>query len=81
MQAGIDQARLAQCELRIQFDIPMWAGVENVGYARLEVSTAEELRQHAHAEVADEDLGDLADDDDDPPLTGRTLFFRRFEHL
>ena len=32
--------------------------------------TAEEPSQHAHAEVADQDLEDLGDDDDDPPLTG-----------
>ena len=48
----------------------MWVEDENVGYARLEVPTAEEPSQHAHAEVVDEDLEDLGDDDDDPPLTG-----------
>ena len=48
----------------------MWVEDENVGYARLKVSTAEEPSQHAHAEVADEDLVNLGDDDDDPPLTG-----------
>ena len=70
VQVGIDQTRLAQCELWIQFGMPMWVEDENVGYARLEVSTAEELSQHAHEKVADEDLEDLGDDDDDPPLTG-----------
>ena len=70
VQAGIDQTRLAQCELWTQFGMPMWVGDENVGYARLEVSTAEEPSQHAHEEVAGEDLQDPGDDDDDPPLTG-----------
>ena len=70
VQAGIDQTRLAQCELWIQFGMPMWVENENVGYARLEVSTAEEPSQHAHEEVADEELEDLGDDDDEPPLTG-----------
>ena len=41
----------------------------NVGYARLEVSTAEEPSQHAHAQIADEDLEHLGDDDDDLQLT------------
>ena len=70
VQAGIDQTRLAHCELWIQFGMPMWVEDVNVGYARLEVSTAEEPSQHTHEEVADEDLDDLGDDDDDPPLTG-----------
>ena len=70
VQAGIDHTRLAQCELRIQFGMPMWVEDKNVGYARLEVWTAEEASQHAHAEAADEDLEDLEDDDDDPVLTG-----------
>ena len=70
VQAGIDQTRLAQCELRIRLGVPMWVEDENVGYARLELSTAEEPSQHANAEVADEDLEDLGDADDDPPLTG-----------
>ena len=56
VQAGIDQTRLAHCELWIQFGMPMWVEDENVGYAHLEVSTAEEPSQHAHAEVANEDL-------------------------
>ena len=42
-------------------------------YARLKVSMAEEPSQHAHEEVADEDLEDLGDDDNDPPLTGSVL--------
>ena len=50
--------------------MPMWVEDENVGYARLEVSTAEEPSHHADAKVADQDLEDLGDDDDDPPLTG-----------
>ena len=50
--------------------MPIWIEDDNVGYARLEVSTVEEPSQHAHAEVASEDLVDLGDDDDDPPLTG-----------
>ena len=70
VQAGINQTRLAHCELRIWFGMPMWVEDENVGYARLEVSTAEEASQHAHAKVADEDLGDPEDDDDDPVLKG-----------
>ena len=70
VQAGIDQTRLAHCELWIQFGMPTWVEEENVGYARLEVSTAEEPSQHAHKEVAYEDLDDPEDDDDDPPLTG-----------
>ena len=70
MQAGFDQTRLAQCELCIQFGMPMWVEDEHVGYARLEVSAAEEPSQHAHAEVADEDLEELGNDDDEPPLTG-----------
>ena len=70
VQAGIDQTRLAQWELWIQFGSPMWVEDQNVGYACLEVSTAEEPSQHAHEEVADEDLEDLGDNDDDPPLTG-----------
>ena len=69
VQPGIDQTRLAQCELWIRFGMPMWVEDENVGYARLEVSTAEEPSQHAHEEVADEDLEDLGDDDDDPAIS------------
>ena len=70
VQAGVDHTRLAQCELWIQFGIPMWVEDENLGYARLKVSTAEEASQHAHAEVADEDLDDLENDDEGPLLTG-----------
>ena len=70
VQAGVDQTSLAQCELWIQFGLPMWVEYENVGYARLEVWTEEEASQCAHAEVADEDLGDPEDDDEDPVLTG-----------
>ena len=68
VQARVDQTRLAQCELWIQFGMPMWVEDENVGYARLEVSAAEEASQHAHAEIADEDLEDPEDDDEDPVL-------------
>ena len=50
--------------------MPMWVEDENVGYARLVVWTAEEPSHHAHEEVADKDLEDLGDDDDDPPLKG-----------
>ena len=68
VQAGVDQTRLAQCELWIQFGMPMWVEDENVGYAHLEVPSAEEASQKAHAEVADEDLLDPEDDDDDAVL-------------
>ena len=44
-------------------------------YDSLEVSTADEASQHAHAEVADEDLEDPEEEDDDPLLTG---FDRRY---
>ena len=70
VQAGVDQTRLAQCNLWIQFGMPMLVEDENVGYARLEVSATEEPSRHAHEEVADEDLEGLGDDDHDPPLTG-----------
>ena len=70
VQAGIDQTRLAHCGLWIQFGMPMLVEDEKVWYARLEVWAADERSQHAHAEVADEDLEDPEDDDDDPPLTG-----------
>ena len=70
VQAGMDQTRLAQCELRSQFGMPMWVEDEHMGYAHLEVSTAEEPSQHAHEEFADEDLEELGDDDDEPPRTG-----------
>ena len=66
VQVGVDQTRLAQCQLWIQFRMPMWVEDENVGYARLQVSTAEEASQEAHAEVADEDLEDPEVDDEDP---------------
>ena len=69
VQAGIDQTRLAQCELWIQFGMPMCVEDKNVGYARIEVSVAEGPSQHAHEEVADEDLEDLSDNDNDPLLT------------
>ena len=48
----------------------MWVEDKNVGYARLEVSTAEEASQHTHAEVAHQDLEDPEHDDEDPVLTG-----------
>ena len=70
VQARVDQTRLAQCELWIQFGMPMWVEDENVGYAHLEVSTAEEASQHAHAKVADDDLVDSEDDDNDAVLPG-----------
>ena len=70
VQAGIDQTRLAQCELWIQFGMPMWVEDEHVGYTRLEVSAAEEPSQHAHAEGGDEDVDEPGDDDDEPLLTG-----------
>ena len=68
VRAGIDQTRLAQYELWIQFGMPMWVEDEHVGYTRLEVSAAEEPSQHAHEEVADKDLEDLGDDEDEPVL-------------
>ena len=68
VEAGVDQTRLAQCKLWIQFGMPMWIEDENMGYARLEVSTAEEASQHAHAEIADEDLEGPEDHDADPVL-------------
>ena len=70
VHAGIDQTRLAHCELWIQFGMPMWVEDKHVGYAHLEVSAAEEPSQHAHVEVADEYLEDPGDDDDEPLLTG-----------
>ena len=70
VHAGIDQTRLAQCELWIQIGMPMWVEDEHVGYAHREVSATEEPGQHAHEEVADEDLEDPGDDDDEPLLTG-----------
>ena len=70
VQARIDQTRLAQWEVWIQFGMRMWVEDKHVGYARLEVSAAEEPSQHAHAEVGDEKLEDLWDDDDEPLLTG-----------
>ena len=70
VQAGVDQTRFAQCELWIQFGMPLWVEDENVGYAGLEVSTAKEASQHAQAEVADVDLEDPDDDDKEQVLTG-----------
>ena len=70
VQAGIDQTRLAHCELWIVFGMPMWVEDEHVGYTRLEVSAAEDPSHHAHAEGADEDVDDLGDDEDEPLLTG-----------
>ena len=84
VQAGLDQSRLAQCELWILFGMPIWVEDENGGYALLEVSTAENARQHAHAEGADEDMEDP--EDDDPVLPGsdrqsprRSTQFRAFQ--
>ena len=68
MQAGVDQTRLAHCELWFHFGMPMWVEDENMGYAHLEVSTVEEATQHAQAESADEDLEDREDDDGDAVL-------------
>ena len=70
VQAGVAQTRCSQRELWIQLSMPMWIEDYHVGYARLEVSTAEEPSQHAHEEVADKDLEELGDDDDELPLTG-----------
>ena len=71
VQAGMDQTGLAQCELWIQFGMPMWVEEEHVGYTRVEVSeAAEEPGQHAHAEGGDEDLDEPGDDDDEPLLKG-----------
>ena len=75
VQLRIDQTRFAQGELWIKFGMPMWVGQGNVRYDSLEVSTADEASRHAHAEVADEDLEDPEEDDDDPLLTG---FDRRY---
>ena len=69
VQAGINQTRLAQCELWRQFGMLMRVEEEHVGYAHLEVSAKEKLSQHAHAQVADQDLEDPGDDDDEPLLT------------
>ena len=57
MQAGVDQTRSVPCELWIQFAC-------QCGSRNLEVSTAEEASQKAHAEVADNGLEDPEDDDD-----------------
>ena len=70
VQAGNDQTRLTQCQLWIQFRMPMWVDDEHVGYLRLEVSAAEEPSQHAHAEGGDEDVEEPEDDEDEPLLTG-----------
>ena len=70
VQAGIDPTSLAQCELWIEFRMPMWVEDEHVGYTHLEVSAAEEPSQHAHAEGGDEDVDEPGDDDDEPLLTG-----------
>ena len=74
VQAGVDQTRLAQCELWIKFGMPMKSPMcvedENMGYARLQVWTAHEGSQHSHAELADEDLEGPENDDKDPVLPG-----------
>ena len=70
VHAGIDQTRLAQCELWIHFGMQMWVDDKHVGYTRLEVSAAEEPSQHAHSEGADKDVDDSGDDDNEPLLTG-----------
>ena len=68
VQVGIDQTRLEQCELWIQFGIAMWVEDKHVGYTRSEVSAAEEPSQHAHAEGGDEDVDEPGDDDDESLL-------------
>ena len=70
MQAGGDQTKVAQGELWIQFGMPTWVEDENLGYAHVEVSTAEEASQPAHAKVADGDLEDPEDNNDDGVLPG-----------
>ena len=70
VEARVDHTRLAHCELLIGFRRPMCVEDENVGYAHLEVATAEEASQHAHAEVGDEDLDDPEDDNHDVVLPG-----------
>ena len=64
VQAGVDQTRMAQCELWM----PMWVVDQNAGYAHVESPSAEAASQKSHAEVADEDLLDLKDDDADAQL-------------
>ena len=84
VQAGIDQTRLAQCELWIQFGMPLWVEDEHLGYTRLEVSAAEESSQHAQAEGGDKDVDEPGDDDDErcsQDLIGNLLGSpRRFGH-
>ena len=70
VQAGVHQTGFAQCKLWIQFGMPMWVGDVNVGYAYLEVLTAEKASQRAQEEVADKDLEDPQDKDEDPVLPG-----------
>ena len=66
LQTGLNQTRLAQCELWIQNGMPMWVLDENVGYAHLsiwkELPSAEEGSQKAHGEFADDDLLDPEED-------------------
>ena len=68
MQARVDETRLAQCELWIRLSMPMWVEDENEGYGHLEVPFEEEASQKARAEVADEDLLDPEDDDENAVL-------------
>ena len=68
VQAGVDETTLPQCELWIQFRMPMWVEDEHPRYAHLEVSTREEASQKAHAEAGDEDLEDPEDADNDDTL-------------
>ena len=68
VQAGVNQTRLAQCELWIQFGMPTRFKDEKVWYAHLEASTAEVASQKAHAEVAEEDLQEPENDDYDALL-------------
>ena len=59
LQPGMNQTRLAQCELSIQLGMPMWVEDEHVACVRFEVSTADEPSQHAPEEVAEEDWESL----------------------
>ena len=68
LQARVDQTRLAQCQFWIQFGMPMWIQDQKMGHAHVEVPSAEEANQKAHAEFADKDLLDPEDDEDDAVL-------------
>ena len=64
VQARVNETRLAQCELWIQYGMPMWVEDEKDWYADLEVPSVEEASQKALGEVADEELLDPKDYDD-----------------